>query len=310
MTMRKLALAFSLSLFATGAMAQNLTIESCDSVSTLDAVPSRAITLNQQATEVMLALGLEDHMIGTAYIDDAIPEQWLEAYNSVPVLAERFPAREVVLAEDPDFLFAGFASAFNDRNLGAESEWHDIGVATYLVHAECRNLHPADVRMTTDSIFIDIERIAALFGVEAEGEAIAADIETRLAAAGRPGEGLKAFLYDSGTDTAFSAGCCGAPGLLLETAGFENIGADVEGRWADLAWEAVVTAEPDVIILIEAEWSTAEDKRNHLLNDPVLSELEAVREERFIVVPFSETLLGLRFVDGVERLAAALSEGN
>lgn len=309
MTMRKLALALSFSVLATAALAQDLTIESCDSISTLDAVPSRAVTFNQQATELMLALGLEGRMIGTAYLDDVIPEQWRAAYQNVPVLAEGYPAREVVLAADPDFLIAGFASAFNDRNLGAESEWQDIGVATYLVNAECRNLHPANVPMTTDPIFIDIERVAALFGVGATGDAIAADIEARLGAVGRPGEGLRAFLYDSGTDTAFSAGCCGAPGLLLETVGLENIGGDVEGRWADLAWEAVVTAEPDVIVLIEAEWSSAEEKRNHLLNDPVLSELEAVRNERFIVVPFSETLLGLRFVDGVERLAAALSQG-
>ncbi|WP_196260527.1 ABC transporter substrate-binding protein [Pelagibacterium limicola] len=310
MTIGKLALAAAIALVAGGAQAQGLSIESCDSVSTLDATPSRAITLNQQATEVMLALGLEGQMVGTAYIDDAIPEQWAQAYASVPVLADRYPAREVVLAQDPDFLFAGFGSAFNDRNLGAESEWQEIGVATYVVHAECRNLHPADRRMTTESIFIDLERVAALFGVEVEGEAISADIRARLQAVGRSGEGLKAFLYDSGTNTAFSAGCCGAPGLLLETVGLENIGGEVEGRWADLAWEAVMTADPDVIVLIEAEWSTAEDKRNHLLNDPVLSELEAVKSGRFIVVPFSETLLGLRFVDGVERLAAALAQDN
>lgn len=310
MIMRRFAIAAAFALIGAGAQAQDVSIESCESVSRLDAVPSRAITLNQQATEVMLALGLEDHLIGTAYLDDAIPAQWADVYGTIPVLAEGYPAREVVLAEDPDFLFAGFASAFNDRNLGFEGEWQEIGVATYLVHAECRNLHPADQRMTTESIFIDLERIGALFGVEDRAAGIADDIQARLEAVATVGEGVTAFLYDSGTDTALSAGCCGAPGLLLESVGFENIAGDVEGRWVDLAWEAVVAADPDVIVLIEAEWSTAEEKRQHLVSDPVLSELDAVRNGRFITVPFSETLLGLRFVDGVERIAAALAEGD
>ena len=308
MNLQRLTLAAALSLLAGSAFAQ--TIESCDTSFEFEQEPTRAITLNQQATEVMLALGLEDKLIGTAYIDDTIPDQWLDAYNSVPVLSDRYPAKEVVLAENPDFLFAGFASAFNDTNLGAETEWHDIGIGTYVVNAECRNQHPADVRMTTDPIFIDLESVGALFGVEDAADEIATDIRTRLdaAATSAPGAGLTAFLFDSGTDTAFSAGCCGAPGLLIESVGLENIAGDVEGRWADLAWEVVVTADPDVIVLIEAEWSTSEEKRAQLENDPVLSELRAVKEQNYIVVPFSETILGLRFVDGVERLAAGLEQ--
>ena len=70
----------------------------------------------------------------------------------------------------------------------------------------------------------------------------------------------------------------------------------------------MATADPDVIILIEAEWSTAEEKRAQLESDPVLSQLRAVRQRNYVVVPFSETILGLRFVDGVERLAAGLQQ--
>ena len=48
--------------------------------------PSRSITLNQHVTEVMLALELQDHMVGTAYIDDEILPQYQAAYQSIPVL--------------------------------------------------------------------------------------------------------------------------------------------------------------------------------------------------------------------------------
>lgn len=299
----------ALTLLATPVLASELSIESCETVSAFDSVPDRVITLNQQATEIMLALGLESHLIGTAYLDDVIPERWKAAYDSVPVISERYPAREVVLAENPDLLFAGFNSAFGEKALGAQQEWNDLGIGTYLVNVECRNLHPADVKLTTEPLFIDLERIGALFGVEEKADEVAADIRSRLdaVAGANSGQGRRAFLYDSGADTAFSAGCCGAPGLLLDAVGLENISAEVEGRWADLAWEAVVAGDPEVIVLIEAEWSTAEEKIAHLKADPVLSELEAVREERFVTIPFSATVLGVRFVEGVEELGADLA---
>jgi len=116
------------------------------------------------------------------------------------------------------------------------------------------------------------------------------------------GEGQSAFIYDSGTDTPFSIGCCGGPALLSQLTGLKSISSDVPGTWVDLSWERVVAADPDVILLIEADWSTAADKRAYMEADPVLSELRAVKEGRFVTVPFSETLLGMRFADGVENL--------
>jgi hypothetical protein len=45
--------------------------------------PSRAVTLNQGATEVMLALGLESAMVATAYLDDEISSDYKAAYSKV-----------------------------------------------------------------------------------------------------------------------------------------------------------------------------------------------------------------------------------
>jgi iron complex transport system substrate-binding protein len=290
------------------ANADPVTIESCGATFTYDAPPTRAITLNQQATEVMLALGLEGAMVGTAYLDDAIPAQWQDAYNAVPVLAERYPAREIVVAAEPDFLFAGFASAFNEDNLGAQEDWNGRGIGTYLADASCRETHPKDRPFTIDPILIDIETIGRIFSVEDRAVALAAEMRARLEAVqdDPTGAGQTVFIFDSGDETPYSVGCCGTPSLLTELVGLENIADDVAGTWVDLAWERVVAADPDVIMLIEADWSTAADKRAYMEADPVLSELRAVQEGRFVSVPFSETLLGMRFADGVERLNAQL----
>lgn len=310
--MNMLKLALPLAVMAGTAQADDLTITSCGTPFTYEATPTRAITLNQQATEVMLALGLQDAMVGTAYIDDAIPEAWQDAYASVPVLAEKYPAREVVMAAEPDFLFAGFASAFSEDNLGAQSEWGARGIGTYLVDASCKETHPKDRPFTTAPIFTDITTIGQIFGVSERAEALTREMRARLDAvqADPAGAGRTVFIFDSGDETPFSVGCCGTPALLTDLVGLHNIAGDVEGTWVDLAWERVVAADPDVIVLIEADWSTAADKRAYMEADPVLSTLTAVREGRFLVVPFSQTLLGMRFADGVEALNDQLAALN
>ncbi|RDE09028.1 ABC transporter substrate-binding protein [Pelagibacterium lacus] len=307
MTFSRLSLAAAATLLAAPAMAQS--IDSCNELSfSYDAPPSRAISVFQQATEYMLALGLEDRLIATAYLEDEIPAQWRAAYDSIDTHYEEVPAREVVLATNADFLLSGFVSAFRDEQLGSQQEWHDLGVGTYLVNSECRTIYDGTEPMTTDPIFVDIERLGALFGVEERAGEVAADIRARLDAIrdDNAGEGLTAFLFDSGTDTPYSAGCCGSPALLLASVGLTNIAADVEGRWAELAWEAVVVADPDVIVINDAVWSTAQEKIDYMEADPVLSQLRAVKDQNYVSVPFSETILGMRFVDGVERLSAGL----
>ena len=92
--------------------------------------------------------------------------------------------------------------------------------------------------------------------------------------------------------------------------GLTNIAGDLEGRWVDLAWEAVVAADPDVIVLIEADWSSAAEKREYMEADPVLSELSAVQAGRFVTIPLSQTVLGMQFADGLDNLSAQLDALN
>ncbi len=309
--MKKL-LAFPLFILALSgaAFASELSYESCGVIVTIDTPPTKAITLNQQATEVMLALGLEDKMVGTAYLDDGIPAKWQDAYNKVPVIAEKYPAKEVVLIEEPDFLFAGFSSAFAEKNVGTQEEWNGRDVATYLVDASCDQYNPKDVAVTTAPITKDIEVIGKIFGIEDRAAASIAETEARLEAVKKlsPGNGRTAFFFDSGEDPAYAGACCGGPALLMRTLGLLSITEEVEGRWAKVSWELVVEKNPEIIVLNEADWSTAEDKINYMKNDPVISQLDAVKNERFVTVPFSETVLGMRFADGLESLAKQLEE--
>ena len=64
---------------------------SCGVDHTVNESPSRVVTMTQGVTEFMLAMGLEDKMVGTAYLDDAIWPKYATAYASVPVLSSGYP---------------------------------------------------------------------------------------------------------------------------------------------------------------------------------------------------------------------------
>jgi iron complex transport system substrate-binding protein len=284
-----------------------VTIENCGLTFTYAKPPQRAVALNQHATEVMLALGLEDHMVGTAYLDDQILSKYQAAYSQIPVLAGQYPSLEVLLSVEPDFIYGGFPSAFQEEAAGPQSDLLDLGINSYLTSGNCK---PAGSAFSLDDVYADILNIGRIFGVEARAEALIAEIQASLtevqAAVASVDTPLRVFLYDSGDDAPYTAACCGTAGLIIELAGGWNIFDDVAGNWGTVSWEEVIARDPEVIVLIEAEWSTAEEKLELLKSNPALAGLTAMKEEQIVVLPFSYTTAGIRNALAVRQLAEAL----
>lgn len=270
--------------------------------------PSRAITLNQHVTEIMLALELQDHMVGTAYIDDEILPQYQGAYQSVPVLAEEYPSREVILAQDPDFIYGGFRSAFGDDAAGSQEELNRLGIGTYLTSAIC-NVGSAD---TLGDVYADIRAIGDIFGVADRADALVKAMSEEVAAAATradsTGDALRVFMFDSGDDSPYTAVCCSMFTNMIETAGGKNIFDDVDGRWKTVSWEEVIDRDPELIVLTEADWSTYQEKIDLLLGDPALADITAVKEQRFVVLQFSSLVPGIRNATAIAELAEAVGQ--
>ncbi|WP_082044021.1 ABC transporter substrate-binding protein [Mobilicoccus massiliensis] len=284
-------------------------LDDCGDKVTVEEPPSELVTLNQGATEVALALGLADRMVGTAYLDDAVAPRYAEAYDSVPVLAEKYPTKEKLLATAPDFAYAAYASAFTDEGIGTRAELSGEGVGTYLSPFGCpEGTTKADP--TFESGWREITEVASIFGVQDRAEKVVADQRTQLAeiTKARTGDDRSIFWYDSGDKTPFVGAGGGGPQLVVDAVGATNVFGDIKDPgWADGSWEKVIAADPDVIVLADASWDTAKKKRAHLESDPTLSKLTAVQEKRFVVVPFSESTPGVRLVDGAKRLSDELA---
>lgn len=263
--------------------------------------------MNQGATEVALALGVQDQLVGTAYLDDSVPEKWQQAYDSVKVLSKEYPDHESLLAARPDFVYASYASAFGKEAAGSPADLDELGIGSYTSPLGCGDDKPG-AEVSFDSVWAEIDTVARVFGVPARARVIRTEQKDVLAtlADEQAGAGVEVFWFDSGDRTPLAGAGEGGPQLILEAVGATNVFAGLPGGWADVSWEKVIAADPDVIVLGDATWSSAADKIAFLQKDAALSRLEAVREERFVVLLYSETTPGVRLADGAQRVADGL----
>ncbi|WP_166345983.1 ABC transporter substrate-binding protein [Phytoactinopolyspora limicola] len=274
----------------------------------IEAPPERTVTMNQAATEVMLALGLQDRMVGTAYLDDEILPELAEVYAEVPVLSDRYPSSETVLDTEPDLIYASYPSAFQPENAGERADLAELGIATYLSPAACPG-RSDDEPLDIEAVWQEIEEIGARFGVADAADDLVAAQRAELQEAldvTADHSSTTVMWWDNSTDAPSVGVCCGAPGMIMDAAGVRNAFADEAGSWAAVSWEQVVERDPDVIVLVDSDWSTAEDKRSAIESTPAVDGLRAVRNEQYVVIPFSATTPGIRNVSAVVALAEGL----
>jgi iron complex transport system substrate-binding protein len=272
--------------------------------------PTRAISLNQGATELMLTLGLQKSMIGTAYLDDSVLPSLKKAYDSVPVLSKEYPSAEDFLAKQPDFAIASYASAFSPKEgVGSRSSLDKLGIATYLLPDGCANADE-NVGWTFADDFSEIRQVGTLFGVSSKARRVIArqkaQLKQALGSGPLPGKGVRILWWDSEDKSPFIGACCGGPGLIMKTVGATNVFDHVKGNWQNVDWEAAIAKDPQVIVLVNAGWDTLQSKLKYIASNPALQALPAVKHKRFVVIPFSDSTPGVRNVEAVRALAAGL----
>ncbi|UFU04108.1 putative F420-0 ABC transporter substrate-binding protein [Ruania suaedae] len=285
-----------------------VTVDNCGTEVTVAEAPERIVTIKSTSTEMVLALGLGDRLVGTAFSDGPLPGDLAGTGADAPVLAERAPSEEVVLETEPDLVFAGWESNFSADGAGVRADLQQLGITTYVSPAACQAPEYQPDPLTFDDVFASITEAGDLLGAPDAAAELVADQQQRLEGIEASGSGLTALWYSSGSDTPFVGGGIGAPQLLMETAGLSNIMAGTEETWASASWEAIAEENPDVIVLVDSAWNTAEHKIEVLESTPTTAVLPAVQEERYLIVPFPASEAGVRSVDAAADLATQLDE--
>jgi iron complex transport system substrate-binding protein len=290
-----------------------VTIVNCGRKETFDSPPTRAVSINQPANELLLGLGLADRMAGTASWGDPVLPRLAAANAKVPLLSRDFPSFERVLKSDPDFVYTTFDYTFTNEGVAPRDRFEQLGVPTYQSSSECggqdaRQSH----RLTIDDVYDEIGDIAKVFGVSDRGARLVGALRARLAKAtdGLDARGVSLMWWYSSTKTPYIAGCCGAPGIITRALGATNAFDSQRQLWPEIGWEPILAKDPDVIVIADltrgSEGDSAAAKIKFLENDPVASRLTAVRKHRFIVLPGSDMDPSIRNVNAVERVAAGL----
>ncbi|MFF3543195.1 ABC transporter substrate-binding protein [Streptomyces platensis] len=284
-----------------------VTVSNCGVRTTYQRPPQRAVSLNQHATEVMLALGLEKSMVGTGYLDDKILPKYQDAYSRVKTLSKEYPSFETLLAAEPDFIYGGFASTFDEKEGRSRAAFTKAGINTHLNVGECSK-GPVTMNRTDE----EIRTVAKIFGVPERAERQVRSLHTVLNSVQGKLSGVspvKVVVYDSGDKTAFTAGGKGIGNEVIKRAGAENLFADLDKPFGDVSFEQVAQRAPDVIVIYDYGDQSAEDKKKFLLSNPALKDVPAIKNKRFAVLPLSSTVLGVRVPSAVESLARQLHPG-
>jgi iron complex transport system substrate-binding protein len=284
---------------APAASAYPMTVENCGTEITFEKAPEKVLTIKSTSTEMMLALGLEDRLIGQAFPDGPIPAEL--GGDDVPVISDKVPGQEAVLSLEPDFIYAGWESNFSADGAGDRAALAGLGVNTYVSPAACKAVGKPD-KLRFDDVFDQITEIGAIFNVPDAASTLVAKQRAALKDL-TPVSDVSALWYSSGSDTPYVGAGSGAPQMIMDAVGVTNIAAGVDDSWTPFNWESVVDANPDVIILVVSDWGTAEKKIGVLQSNPATAKLDAVVHERFVLVPFAATEAGVRNVEAAATIA-------
>ncbi|GAB3812467.1 ABC transporter substrate-binding protein [Tessaracoccus terricola] len=273
-----------------------MTIQNCGTDVVFEAPPERAVSLNQSATEILIALGLEDRVVGTAYQNQPVADDIAAAYEAIPLLSDGILKHETLLEAEPDFVYSSFASFLTAVNAGERAELHELGVPTYLTEFDCTYHEAVDGGAKFEMLLDEIQTIAQIFDVPEAGAEVVADqqriIDEGLAAAEQiEGTPKLVWFYSTAASAATPsvAGPGGLPQTVTEMLGAKNLFDDADTKWPEVSWDEIASRGPDVIILGDLTrgypGDTAQEKIDFLKSDPLTRTMDAVVNERFIIVP-------------------------
>ncbi|MGV8969289.1 MAG: putative F420-0 ABC transporter substrate-binding protein [Microbacteriaceae bacterium] len=283
-------------------------LDNCGTIVEFTTAPERVITIKSTSTEMLLALGLGDRIIGTAFQDGPADPEWADDAAGLTVMSDKVPAQEAVLEAAPDLVYGGWESNFSAEGAGERESLESLGIHTLVSPAACKEEGYKPSKLSFDDIFNEIAMVGAIFRTDAS-ELIAS--QRAVVEAIEPDtRGLSALWYSSGTDTPYVGAGIGAPQLMLETVGLDNIAGEIADTWSPFSWEAVVDANPDVIVLVDASWNTAAAKIEMLESNPATANLDAVINSRYLVVPFPAAEAGVRSAAAASDLSQQLATLN
>ena len=112
----------------------------------------------------------------------------------------------------------------------------------------------------------------------------------------------------------YVAGRKGIPDFMLNTLGVRNV-VESDEEWPTVGWETLAKANPTFVVIarMDRRRFPADDyqkKLQFLRSDPVTRNMDAVKNNRIIILDADAMQASLRLFDGFETLANAIHSSN
>lgn len=267
-----------------------------------DKKPVKSLAITNAMIEMMLSMGLQDKMAGTAYAENNVLDSLKPAYDKIPVMSKTYPSKEQILSNGVDFII-GWGGDFNDKGVGSVDWLNENKIKAYIPRS-------VEANATIDSVYEDFKNLGIIFGKEAKADEVTKKIKSDLKETTDKIKGvdkkLKVLGYDSGTSKPVVVGK-GINNEIIKLAQGENIFGDIEKAYPEVSWEEIVKRNPDVIMVLEYSvgngGDTFENKVKALKENPALKEVNAIKNNKFIKVELCELYPGERVPSTVKKLA-------
>ncbi|MFT2112055.1 ABC transporter substrate-binding protein [Marinomonas sp. 2405UD68-3] len=288
-----------------------VTVESCGRTITFDNAPQRAVIHDQNMSQMAFALGIQKNIVGLTGITGwyKTQPQFDKDRGDIPELAAKSPTTENVLSVDPDLFFAGWNYGMSTDGELTPQSLAQFGVPVLELTESCVHLSKSGSDASMDLLYNDVLRLGAVFGVKEKATTLVNEWKRRLQEVThtlneRPK--IKVFLYDSGEDKIFTSGRFGMPTALIRAAGGINVMDNMDTSWSKVGIEAVMNAEPDFLILVDYQKGGWKSSWEFIKNHPVLSTLDAVKNERFLPLEYGEITPGPLNIQAIEKLVSKM----
>lgn len=304
-----------------------LTVSNCGFDQTFDAAPNATVTVGQSTTELLYLLGLGEKVAGTSVWFNPVLPQFAGLNAGIERLADNDPSFESVVNKKPDLVTVMYEWHVGSEGIVATRDmFHDVGVPTYVMPTDCEskdNLVGGDGTrselFSTEQLYKAISQLSLIYDVQSNGvelieslKASEADAIAQAQALNLP-TGTSALFWFSSADMEadpYVAGRQGVPAYMMDKLGVDNVVTSDE-EWPLVGWETLAKADPSFIVIAEMNRrrfpaDDVEMKRQFLMNDPVASEMTAVKEGRIITIDAHAMSPTLRAIYALGQVAEAL----
>jgi iron complex transport system substrate-binding protein len=286
-------------------------VTNCGRPRTVESRPQRVVGLYPGQTELLVELGLADLIVAQA--QDAVSEpdpRLADQLSAIPSLnPDAPPAKEVLIAEEPDFVYSGTEFEFNtEMGFAGTDDLAAVGATPYAATAGCLTGRSDG---TVEDLFTDLENLGRIFGVEERAAELAEQMRGELdeIAEQVKGKSVRSALifYDAGRLTATAAA---VDADMLRLGGGRNVFDRDDSRFADffaaeVSPEVVSDRDPEAFVF--GVMSDEHERQTVAYLRRTFPETTAVREGRLVPVRNTAFSPGtLANIEGVRTIADGL----